>query len=182
MLETKQITVADEDLYDFLQQCSEHGYKNNDTLSNLKFDWCMDIGGAWFATYKDNKIISLSGIHPWANGWRALFRGVQTEARPIGLNRHHMQSYCFYSQLPLQMKFAFGNTVDFSNDFVYITTNTETDASGKMTRINKTFYHLERLGLVKNLGEHEIYNVNQNTWILNVDTYNKIRNRYDITD
>lgn len=182
MIETKQLTVVDDTLYRFLQQCGEHGYKNNDTLESLKFDWCIDIGGAWFATYKDNEIISLSGIHPWANGWRALFRGVQIEARPIGLNRHHMQSYCFYSQLPLQMKFAFGNTIDISNDFVYITTNTETDASGKMTRINKTFYHLERLGLVKNLGEHEIYNVNQNTWILNIDTYNEIRNRYDTTD
>ena len=47
----------------------------------MKFDWCLDVGGMWFATYRNNDIISL-GIHPWENGrhfgtsersWRALF-------------------------------------------------------------------------------------------------------------
>ena len=176
----EQLYQVDDRLLKFLDECERKGYYNNNTLESLKFDWCLDIGGAWFATVKNNKIISLSGIHPWANGWRALFRGVQLEARPIGLNRHHMQSYPFYSHLPQQIKFAFNNNIDIHNDFVYITTNTETDSSGKMTRINKTFYHLEKLGLVKNLGEHDVYNVKQNTWILNIENYNNIRGSYDI--
>lgn len=180
MIQTKQINVADDTLNHFMLRCDLKGFKNNNTLQNLKFDWCLDVGGAWFATYKDNEIISLSGCHPWANGWRMLFRGAQMEARPIGLNRHHMQSYGFYYELPLQLQFAFGDEIDFDNDFAYVTTNTDNDASGKMTRINKTFSHLEKSGLVKGLGESEVYGVTQNTWLLNINNYNNVRVKYDI--
>lgn len=179
-LYTQQLTIADDSLLDFIKRCDELGYNNNNSLEDLKFDWCMDIGGAWFATYKNNEMISLSGLHPWANGWRMLFRGAQTEARPIGLNRHHMQSYGFYYQLPMQLQFAFGDNIDIDNDFAYITTNTDNDASGKMTRINKTFTHLEKSGLVDGLGESEVYGVTQNTWLLNINNYNNIRVNYDI--
>lgn len=180
MIQTKQITVVDDTLNNFLEQCNNRGYKNNNSLESLKFDWCLDVGGAWFATYKHDEIISLSGCHPWVNGWRMLFRGVQTEARPVGLNRHHMQSYCFYEQLPLQLQFAFGDKIDIDNDFAYITTNTDNDASGKMTRINKTFSHLEKSGLVRGLGESEVYGVTQNTWLLNIIDYSNTRVKYDI--
>mgnify|MGYP004318752323 CR=1 FL=1 len=143
----------------------------------MKFDWCADTG-AWFATRKNNKIISISGIHPWLNGWRALFRGVQTEARP-GLSRHHMSSYCFHSQLPLQIEWAKQQEKYPENLSIYITTNTETDQSGKMLRINKTFTHLERAGLVQNLGRAEAFNTLQNVWLLNIDKYTEIRESYD---
>ena len=63
--------------------------------------------------------------------------------------------------------------------FIYITTNTENDASGKMNRIDKTFFHLEKLELVKNLGTSEVFGVNQNTWILNINKYNEIRRQYN---
>ncbi len=165
------------ELEQFCKDCSVQGYHNNSSTQAMKFDWCADTG-AWFATRKNNKIISISGIHPWLNGWRALFRGVQTEARP-GLSRHHMSSYCFHSQLPLQIEWAKQQEKYPENLSIYITTNTETDASGKMLRINKTFTHLERAGLVQNLGRAEAFSVLQNVWLLNIDKYTEIRESYD---
>ncbi len=145
----------------------------------MKFDWCIAEGGAWFATYENNKIISVSGIHPWLNGWRVLFRGAQTKARNSGLSKHHMQSYCFHSQMPLQIEYAKERERYPEDLCIYITTNTETDQSGKMLRINKTFNLLERTGLVKNMGRAEAYHVIQNVWLLDVEKYTEIRKLYD---
>ena len=78
---TKELTSVDENLKKFLQKCDDKKFSNNNTLDSMKFDWCLDVGGMWFATYRNNDIISLSGIHPWENGrhfgtsersWRAL--------------------------------------------------------------------------------------------------------------
>jgi len=185
---TKELTSVDENLKKFLQKCDDKKFSNNNTLDSMKFDWCLDVGGMWFATYRNNDIISLSGIHPWENGrhfgtsersWRALFRGVQIESNSIGLNKHHMQSYCFHSQLPLQIDWVMRQSVNPNNEYIYITTNTENDASGKMTRINKTFFHLEKQDLVKHRGVSEVYNVDQTVWELNIEKYNEIRKRYN---
>ena len=176
-IETKQLTSVTPELTQFTKDCEALGYNNNSNIKLMKWAWCMDIGGAWFATYDENKIISISGIHPWLNGWRALFRGVQTQARP-GLSRHHMSSYCFHSQLPLQIEWAKQNE-KYRNPSIYITTNTETDQSGKMLRINKTFTHLERAGLVQNLGRAEVFETIQNVWLLDIDRYTEIRESYD---
>ena len=62
---TKELTSVDENLKKFLQKCDDKKFSNNNTLDSMKFDWCLDVGGMWFATYRNNDIISLSGIHPW---------------------------------------------------------------------------------------------------------------------
>ena len=90
-----------------------------------------------------------------------------------------MQSYCFHSQLPLQIDWVMRQSVNPNNEYIYITTNTENDASGKMTRINKTFFHLEKQNLVKHRGVSEVYNVDQTVWELNIEKYNEIRKRYN---
>ena len=179
MIITEELKVITPELKDFLKVCDEKDFMNNNTLENMKFEWCLERGGMWYATYDNGRMVSVSGIHPWANGWRALLRGVQTESKKIGLNRHHMQSYCFHSQLPYQIEYASSKETDLDNMFIYITTNTENDASGKMNRIDKTFFHLEKLELVKNLGTSEVFGVNQNTWILNINKYNEIRRQYN---
>ena len=166
------------ELEQFCKQCESSGFHNNSSVDAMKFDWCISEGGAWFATYDNDKIISLSGIHPWLNGWRALFRGVQTQARP-GLSRHHMSSHGFHSQLPLQIEWAKQQERYPEDISIYITTNTETDRSGKMLRINKTFNLLERTGLVKNMGRAEAFHVVQNVWLLDVEKYTEVRKLYD---
>ena len=166
---TTNISHETSELLTFIDKCNTLYYKNNNSLKSMKFHWCLDNGGAWYATYdNNNEIISISGIHPFMDGYRALFRGVQFYSRDIGLSKHHMQSHCFYSQLPYQINFA-------NNLPIYITTNVENDASGKMIRIDKTFHHLHRVGLVDHVSQENIFNTLQNVWKLNVEKYSAVR-------
>jgi len=175
MIYTKELTEVTDQLIRFTQQCEKLGYNNNSSLEAMKFYWCLDNGGMWYATYDNqDEIISISGIHPFGDGWRGLFRGAQIKSRPCGLNRYHMQSYCFHSQLPYQIEWAERNTVE---PFIYITTNIDTDRSGRMGRVNKTFLTLEQYDIVYHLGNEEIYGVNQNMWLLDTAKYTTVRNR-----
>lgn len=170
-MKTSRIYEETSQLLSFIDTCSKLSYNNNSSLQSMKFDWCLETGGAWFITCNAlDEIISLSGIHPFKDGFRVLFRGVQLYPRKIGINKYHMQSHCFYYQLPYQIEFA-------DNKPMYITTNVINDASGKMTRIDKTFHHLENSGLVKHCGQDVIYNTLQNVWLLNTEKYFEKRNK-----
>lgn len=168
MIYTRQI--SDDDIHDvitFMSECYRRGYMNNKSLIAMKWEWCLE-NGAWFATYKDDSIISVSGIHSFKDGYRALFRGAQLESRPAGLNKYHMTSYCFAEQLPLQINFA-------SRAPIYITTNIENDASGKMNKIDKLFHILEKQNIVGHESTEDVFYTKQNVWRLNVEKYNSIR-------
>ena len=49
------------------------------------------------------------------------------------------------------------------------------DASGKMGRLNKLYYILERNGLVDLVNTEEVFGVDQNIWLLNEDRYLEVR-------
>jgi len=171
MITTKQIDMGVDDIHaviTFANNCYQLGYKNNTSLLSMKYEWCIDIGGAWFATYDENRIISLSGVHPFEDGYRALFRGAQLQTRPCGLNRYHMQSYCFADQLPLQIEFAGDNPI-------YITTNINNDASGKMNAVDKIFHRLVDYKIVDFVARKVVYYTDQNIWKLNVERYKSKR-------
>ena len=167
--ETKQITNPT-DLTDFLKLCKHMGFENNESLTTLKWQWLLDQKGSWWATIAEGNIIALSGIHPFKDGYRALFRGVQTFQRPAGLNKYHMSSYGFAEHLPRQIEWAqvMSNDTDVP---IYITTNIDNDASGKMLRINKLFKILERQEIVDFLGEEDVYYTKQSIWKLNNEKY-----------
>lgn len=166
-MQTKRIYEADASVMEFMDRCDSLGYNNNNSLKHLKWDWCLEYG-AWFATYKNDSIISMSGIHMFEDGYRALYRGVQTESRPCGLNRYHMQSYCFAEQLPLQIEFAGVYPV-------YITTNVEHDASGRMNKVDKLFHKLALHKIVNFVEQKDTYDQIQNVWRLNIRNYNLAR-------
>jgi hypothetical protein len=168
---TQQLHSVDSRLENFIKTCNDLGYTNNGDLKSLKFEWCLDNGGAWWGTYdKDNTQISMSGIHPFKDGYRALFRGVQLYSRNIGLSRYHMQSHCFYYELPEQIKFA-------KDKPIYITTSFSSDASGRMNKVDKIFYHLESAGIVTYYGSELVYNTLQNVWVLDTERYFEVRNK-----
>lgn len=166
--EIKEVTPA---LEDFIEQCKSLGWKNNSSLKELRWEWCLE-GGMWYATYNDDKIISLTGIHPFKDGYRALYRGAQLSPRPIkGLNRYQMQSWGIYDHLPLQIEFAKGKPI-------YITTNVNKDNSGRMNRIHKSFTVMAKGGMIDYINDEQIFNAIQSVWKLNVDRYFEIRNRH----
>jgi len=171
MITTRQIYDNMEDIHDvwqFTNECYSKGYMNNASLNAMKWDWCLEHNGAWFATYENNRIISLSGIHPFEDGYRALFRGAQLQPRSCGLNKYHMQSYCFAEQLPLQIKFAKVYPI-------YITTNVDHDASGRMNKVDRVFHALAYHKLVKFVDCKEVFFTKQNIWRLDTDVYRSKR-------
>jgi hypothetical protein len=127
----------------------------------------------WYATYDNQTIISITGIHPFKDGYRALYRGAQLWSRPMkGLNRYQMQSWGIYEHLPLHIEFANGKPL-------YITTNINKDNSGRMNRIHKSFTAMEKGGMVSYQGDEQIFNAMQSVWKLNVNRYFEIRKIYE---
>jgi len=167
--ELTQVTPAVEH---FIAECALLGYKNNSSLKEMRWDWCLD-GGMWYATYENDVIISMTGIHPFKDGYRALYRGAQLKVHPVkGLNRYQMQSWGIYDHLPLQIKFANGQPL-------YITTNVSNDASGRMNRIHKSFSIMAAGEMVDYIGDEQIFNAVQSVWRLNNDKYFEIRKRHE---
>jgi len=170
MRQTQILKQDSKDLQDFMQSCDNLGYYNNNSLQAMKFTWCLGLGGNWFVTYDKDKIVGISGVHPWKNGIRALFRGAQLYSIPGGLSKFHMNCWMFRYHLPL--------VIDMYPDKpIYITTNTETDASGKMLKLNKLYFYLEKCNMVEHSGEQEVMGVMQNVWRLNKQKYLDIRSR-----
>lgn len=170
MTYTIELTEVTDDLLTFIQCCNDLGYKNNNTLTAMKFYHCLDEGGTWYVTYHENKIVGVSGVHPFLDGVRALFRGAQLYSIPGGLTKTHMNCWMFKYHLPLVIK-------RHLNTPIFITTNTNNDASGKMLRLNKLYHILEKKNIVKCEGEYLINGVYQNLWELNKEVYFKVRGK-----
>lgn len=172
MIHTTSLDTVTPALEQFISECEKLDYKNNSSLKAMKFDWCLE-NGMWHGTFKDNKLIAVTGIHLFKDGFRALFRGAQLEPRPVSkLNRYQMQSWGIAEHLPLQIEYAMGAPV-------YITTNVANDASGRMNRIHKSFSVMEKHGqMVEYCGDEEIFHTQQSVWKVNVENYFNIRKRY----
>lgn len=171
---TKRLFQIDDKIIDFVNECNKLNFKNNKDLKSMKWDWCIDQGGAWFGTFTDDndKIISITGIHPFKDGFRALFRSAQLCPRPTtGLSKYLMHSWAIYDHLPLQIEFSNGKPL-------YITTNIENDASGKMNRVHRSFFIMSKGNMVEYIGDEEIFYARQSIWKLNVDRYYEIKSIY----
>lgn len=167
MIKTIQLHKVTPDFEAFVSKCASLGFKNNESLKELRWDWVLEEG-QWFVTYDNNQIVGLSGVHPFKDGVRALYRGAQLYSIPGGLTRNHMNCWMFYYHLPL--------VIDLYNNVpIYITTNTDRDRSGKMLRLNKLYYLLEKKGIVSLTSTEQVFNAMQNVWKLNTEQYLKLR-------
>lgn len=165
MTETRELLTANSDVLDFVEKCDKLNYKNNNTLNAMRWDWVYDNGGTWYGTYDKGSIVGLSGVHQFLDGYRALYRGCQLYSIPGGLTKNHMNCWMFRYHLPQIIK-------RFPNSPIFITTNTDNDASGKMLKLNRLYKILEKRGLVnKSLEDEKLFGVNQIIWELNIDAY-----------
>ena len=168
MIKTELLFKETDALIEFIRECDKLGFKNNNSLRTMKFFRTLEEGGAWFTTSVNDKIVGLSGMHKFKDGYRALYRGAQLYSRPGGLTRNHMNCWMFYYHLPMVIDLI-------GSDPIYITTNTDNDASGSMLRLNKLYYILEKNGIVDHISNEEIFGVNQNVWKLNNERYLEVR-------
>lgn len=164
MIKTIELNAVDDSLMKFISACDNLNYKNNNSLKAMKFDWCLESGGHWYGTYVDDLLVSVSGSHPFMDGMRVLFRGCQLYCIPGGLSKTHMNNWSWYYHIPLSID-------KFTDTPLYITTNTDNDASGKMLKLNKLYFILEKKGFVTHVTNEEIFGVNQNVWKLNNQFY-----------
>jgi len=154
---------------DFCNSCYNLGYMNNSSLDAMKYDWCLKTGGEWWAYYRNNKIVSMAGAHPFEDGFRFLFRGAQLETARNSLSKTHMTSIPWSIIMPEQIAWASGVLTEDTP--AYITTNIEHDASGKMNRTHRVLQLLEKQGIVKYIYDKDVFNTLQSIWRLNVGAY-----------
>ena len=157
-------------LENFCLKAKKLGYENNSSLKAMKFDWCKQ-NGEFFCAIDNDKIIAVAGCHPLPevgpNAWRVMFRGAQLPGynKSFGLSRYHMSAITWREILPAQIEFC-------DTDELYITTNIEHDASGKMNRTHRLFKGLAKVGMVEHYKDMELYYTDQSVWKLNIDEYN----------
>jgi len=153
----------------FCKKCELLNYNNNNSLSSMKYDWCLNEGGAWWGAYRNNSIVSIAGCHPFWDGYRFLFRGAQIEPATTSISKKHLTSIPWSIIMPEQIAWTSG--VSTEDTPAYITTNISHDESGKMNRTHRVLQLLEKQGIVTYHSDSEIYYVMQSVWKLNVGAY-----------
>ena len=160
-----------QELIEFCEICKSKGYKNNESLKAMKFDFA-DFWGAWH----NNKLVAVAGAHTLPevsqNAIRVLFRGCQIQEVYRGLGKYHMNSIGFRDILPVQIE-------AYKDKDLYITTNVHNDASGRMNRTHKAMKLLDKDGILTYSHDTELYFTEQSVWKVNKEKYNEIRHRLE---
>lgn len=170
-------------LEEFCNECKLAGYKNNDSVKSLKLEWCLTLGGQFFLTYLNNKIISLSGCHPLPEAgtgvYRILFRGAtlpEYQNLHGSLSKTHMNSIPFYYHAPEQIAWA---TKEGYTNCVITTNQANKDGIQSMNKSHRVFKLLEKQRIVSCLHEKLwLFNNDQSVWSLNTDNYFTTRNNF----
>lgn len=163
-----------QDVEIFCQKCKLAGYKNNQSLRDLKWGDVYDLPSQpeYWAVYQDDQIVSIAGCHKFqenSNTLRCLFRAatVPTFKNTVkGLSKTHINSLSKYI-LPKQIVYGLENNY---TDFV-ITTNKENDSSGKMLKTHRVYEYMAANKVVEYLGDIEYLHTMQSVWKINVGRY-----------
>ena len=164
-----EINPPTADVREFCKRCSQLGYNNNSNLYSMKWQWCLDNGGAWWAAYDGDQIVSIAGCHPFLDGYRLVCRGAQTQSNQTGLSKHHLSSIPWAVLMPEQIAWCSG--VATGETPGYITTNVSHDASGKMNRTHRVLNRLSEQRIVKYIQTEKVFGTKQSIWQLQVGAY-----------
>jgi hypothetical protein len=174
----RQLTDSDTPaVQEFCTKCSELGYENNASLTAMKF-----FTAEFFGAFDGDKIVSLAGIHklPEVNdhAWRCLFRGAQLPGYTPQWSMDIFKSGIHFSQF-LYRQIVYVQAFDPQAEF-YISTNVHSNTGAKSSRLNDIMMPRIAKRGIWNLEKENfmLYNVPQNLWKVNVDTYLKLRAQY----
>lgn len=162
---------------DFCRECSLLGYKNNESLESMKFNFAT-----FFAALDNEKIISLAGVHPLPevnkNAWRCLFRGAQLPGYTPQWSMNIFKSGIQFSQL-LYRQIQYVKKINDKSEF-YISTNLNSNTGAKSHRMNSVIMpRISKLGVWSLHTENMmLYHVPQNLWKLDVSKYLHLRNQF----
>jgi hypothetical protein len=165
------------ELEKFCEECKNLNYKNNASLDAMKFK-----SATFFAAYDTNKIVSLAGVHRLPevhnNAWRCLFRGAQLPGYTPQWSMNIFKSVLHFRQF-LYMQIKYVQNIDNTAEF-FVSTNINSDTGAKSSRLNNVIMpRIEKMGVCNLYEENKmLYNVPQNLWKINVETYLKLRDQY----
>jgi hypothetical protein len=149
--------------------CRERGFYNNVNPDVMKFDWCIREGGGWWASEVNDEIVAVSGIHPFRDGWRIMFRCAQLKQKSgiANLNRLHKQSRPWVDHVPLQMEYIGKDCPLYCTEVE----RKEDDMSGKMMAAARAVELLSKRGIMEYIDTSIIYNTLQAVWKINTERY-----------
>lgn len=167
--EIKEIDInyVPDELFIFAETCQQQGLKNNSSISAMKLGrWGNE---AWWATWVDNRIVSVSGCHSFdqyeKDCWRLMVRTAtlkEYRGRAPGKIKEIRNDFNWGHILPFQVKYAKA----LGAKRLVFTTNSNADGDSNSYRTNKAVKNvLEAQGLVKLLSQDaSIFNTIQNVW------------------
>lgn len=134
----------------FCINCANLNYTNNSSLKAMKWH---DKSIIWYCHYKDYRIVSLSGIQPFEDGYRICFRGATLPG---------------ISNKILNKEQAIQGMKDLGSHNYYVTTNVENNHTFgvRLSRAMKK----GKIWKAKIVDVKKVYNVMQEIW--------KIENKY----
>lgn len=173
LLSSEDISTVEQ----FCKECQKLGYENNASLKAMKFH-----SATFFAAYDQKRIVSLAGVHqlPEVNNhaWRCLFRGAQLPGYTPQWSMNFFKSGIQFNQL-LYRQIQYILPIDEKAEF-YISTNVKSNTGAKSYRMNNVMMpHVAKTGVWHlHLENIILYNVPQNLWKIDVETYLKLRNEH----
>lgn len=140
-------------VHEFCSKCKKHNYVNNQSLESMKWNFAT-----WFAHFKSDKIVSLSGVHEFLDGFRIMFRG----ATLPGTTNKLLNKEQAYAQM------AFIHNIHDKPIF-YFTLNLSDNIGAKSNRLRK-WVNTGRFGMGKYIKTENIFGVDQEIWQINNST------------
>lgn len=171
------------DLENFCSTCNLLGLENNKNTAAIKLDKMTMPYGQYFIGWDRNAecIWNLAGVHHLPevgnNVWRVLFRGAQLPGYALGVGKDFLKiSYHWRYFLPLQIQYI--QTIYSDAEFV-VTTNVQNSSAGKSDQLDKKVMPLllDR-GIVSLHSSVELFNTQQNIWLINVDNLTQALAQY----
>lgn len=167
--EIKQLNTAvlPVELFSFADACGSQGMVNNASAAAMKFGrWGTE---AWWCTWVDNQIVSISGCHDFGDyypgSWRLMVRTAtlkEYRGRAPGSIRSIKTDFNWGHILPYQIKYA----QEQGAKSLLFTTNSDSSGDSNSLRTNRVVRRvLEPQGLVELVDQDvEIFYTRQNVW------------------
>lgn len=162
------INQLPDQLFMFAENCGKQGMVNNATVAAMKIGrW--GPGEAWWATWVDGKIVSVSGCHKYdeyeKDCWRLMVRTAtlkEYRGRAPGNFRQIKNDFNWGFILPYQTEYA----KSMGANKLIFTTNSDSSGEANSARTNNTVARvLEPQGLVRlDAKDVNIFYTRQNVW------------------
>ena len=137
-------------VHEFCSKCKKYNYVNNESLESMKWE-----KADWFAHFISDKIVSLSGVHEFLDGFRIMFRG----ATLPGTTNKLLNREQAYAQM------AFIRNIHDKPIF-YFTLNISNNVGSKSNRLRK-WMHNGKFGLGEYVKTEKIFCIEQEIWQVN---------------